>query len=139
MIGNTVLDLKEAGIGLQVGTLHHIAQDAIELVVAGGDDHIAITGGEGIIRISRLIAVADSLRDTAGGLIDHGDVLHGSGHGVHQSHIHLFARPVFCLFTRAASTPTVMFKAPSTSPMGVPERVAGLLGQPLVLIRPPMA
>lgn len=34
VIGNTVLDLKETGIGLQVGTLHHIAQDAIELVVA---------------------------------------------------------------------------------------------------------
>ena len=92
VVGHAVLDLQEAGVGLQLGTAHDVAQDAVELVVAGGNDHVAVLGGEGIIRIGGLIPVADALGDTAGGLIDHGDVLHGGCHGIHQGHIHLLAQ-----------------------------------------------
>ena len=92
VVGHAVLDLQEAGVGLQLGAAHDVAQEAVELVVAGGNDHVAVLGGEGIVRIGGLIPVADALGDTAGGLIDHGDILHGGRHRIHQSHIHLFTQ-----------------------------------------------
>ena len=92
MVGDALLDADELGIVGHLGLAHHIAQDLPQLGVAGGDDHVAVLGREHVVGIGRLIAVADPLGDAAGGLVDHGDVLHGGGHRVHQGHVHLFAQ-----------------------------------------------
>ena len=95
VVGHPVLDLQESGVLLQLRTAHDVAQNAVELVVAGGNDHVAVLGREGVIGIGGLIAVADPLGNPAGGLIDHGDILHGGGHGIHQSNVNLLPQTGF--------------------------------------------
>ena len=81
----------EAGIRLQLGLAHQVAQQTIQLVVACADDQHAVLGLEGVIGIQGLIAVADALRDLTGGQIDDVDDLQRGNHGVHQGHVHLLA------------------------------------------------
>lgn len=70
MVCNAVLDLCKAGVGLQLRLAHHIAQDGVELVVAGCDDHVAVLCGERVIRVSGFVTVADALvRDVPAGII----------------------------------------------------------------------
>ncbi|CAN4020102.1 Mn-containing catalase (includes spore coat protein CotJC), partial [Dysosmobacter welbionis] len=92
VICDALLDACKLGGISQLGAAHHTAQDLPKLGVSGGDDHVAVTGREHIIGIGGLITVADPLGDTAGRLIDHGDILHSGGHRVHQCHVDLFTQ-----------------------------------------------
>ena len=95
MIGHPVLHFCKTRVDCQFRHSHYVAQNGKELVIARCNHYIAILGWKRVVRICRLIAIADALRNSSSGLINHCDVLHGGGHRVHQRHVDLFSQAGF--------------------------------------------
>ena len=85
------LDVLVKLLILQLGDLEHALEQVVELVVAAGDDDIAVGGLEGVVGVDGLVAVADGRGHAAGAQVDHVDDLQGGNHAVHQRDVYLVA------------------------------------------------